>query len=124
MANVTIWHLRDLAGGLRSRVLAKDVKHIAVPQFEGLGIREMLDYAQMFPEVLKAFPLRREETEKFPRQYIANVLHTLVGKPFRQWVDNKLEERNAELTEKKEMVIELDPEIEAIFKASTAVSGK
>ena len=84
----------------------------------------MLDYANMFPEVMKAFPQNRKETEKFPRQYIANLIHTLVGKPFRQWVDAKLEARNTELAEKKEMVIELDPQIEAIFKASTAVSGK
>jgi len=67
MDNITIWHLRDLAGGVRRRVLAKDVKHIAVPQFEGLGIREMLDYAEMFPQVMKALPLRRQETEKLPR---------------------------------------------------------
>ena len=52
------------------------------------------------------------------------MIHTLVGKPFRQWIDAKLEERNAELTEKKEMIIELDPEIEALFKQSTSVSGR
>ena len=84
----------------------------------------MLDYASMFPEVMRAFPPRMKEIEKFPRQYIANVIHTIVGKPFREWVDRHLEERNAELVEKNEMNIELDPEIEAIFKASTAVSGK
>ena len=82
MDNVTVWHLRDLARGERRRIAAKDVMHIAIPQFEGLGIREMLEYASMFPEALKALPTGYKETEKLPRQYIANVIHTIVGKPF------------------------------------------
>ena len=122
--NVTVWHLRDMARGERTRIEAKDVKHVAIPQFKGLGIKEMMEYAHMFPEVMKAFPTGDKEAEKLPRQYIANVIHTLVGKPFRQWIDAKLEERNAELVEKKEMIIELDPEIEALFKASNSVSGR
>ena len=124
MENVTVWHLRDLARGERKRILAKDIEHISIPQFEGLTVEKMLDYANMFPQVMKAFPSNRKEIEKFPRQYIANVIHTVVGQPFQQWVDMQLESRNAELAEKKEMYIELDPQIEAVFKASTAVSGK
>ena len=113
-----------MARGERTRIEAKDVKHVAIPQFKGLGIKEMMEYAQMFPEVMKAFPTGDKEAEKLPRQYIANVIHTLVGKPFRQWIDAKLEERNVELVEKKEMLIELDPQIEALFKASNSVSGR
>ena len=40
--HVTIWHLRDLARGERRRILAKDVLHISIPQFEGLNIKKML----------------------------------------------------------------------------------
>ena len=63
----------------------------------------------MYPEVLKALPTGEKEIEKLPRQYIANVIHTIVGQPFREWMDAKLVERNQELTEKKDMIIELDP---------------
>ena len=48
----------------------------------------------------------------------------MVGKPFREWIDAKLEERNEKLVEKREMIIELDPQIEALFKASNSVSGR
>ena len=65
--NVTIWHLRDLAMGERTRIEAKDVKHVAIQQFEGLGIKEMLEYAQKVPKVLKALPSSVKETEKLPR---------------------------------------------------------
>ena len=73
---------------------------------------------------MKALPTGEKEIEKLPRQYLANIIHTIVGKPFQVWIDTQIEARNAELAEKREMYIELDPEIEAIFKASTAVSGK
>ena len=122
--NVTIWHLRDLARGERKRILAKDVCHVAIPQFEGLSIKDMLEYAKMFPEVERALPSGEKETDKLPRQYIANIINTIVGKPFREWIDAKLEARNTELALKKDMIIELDPQIEAIFKASNAVSSK
>ena len=122
--NVTVWHLRNLARGERTRIEAKDVKHVAIPQFEGLGIREMLEYASKVPAVMRALPAAAKEKEKMPRQYLGNVIHTLVGKRFREWIDAKLEERNEKLVEKKEMIIEIDPQIEALFKASNSVSGR
>ena len=64
--HVTIWHLRDLLSGKRSKILAKNVKHISVPQFEGLKIEAMLNYAWGFDEVMKAFPVSRKEQEKLP----------------------------------------------------------
>ena len=59
-----------------------------------------------------------------PRQYLANIVYTVVGKPFYDWVDGKIEERNKKVINEANMGIEMDPEIAAIFKASTAVSGK
>ena len=50
-----------MARGERTKVLAKDVKHISVPQFEGLTVETILDYAQMWPGVLKVFPTSQEE---------------------------------------------------------------
>ena len=41
---------------------------------------------------------------------------------FTDWVSEKIEERNEEVREKKDMNIELDPDIAAAFKASTSVS--
>ena len=41
---------------------------------------------------------------------------------FTDWVSEKIEERNEEIREKKDMNIELDPDIAAAFKASTSVS--
>lgn len=35
---------------------------------------------------MEALPTKKKEIEKFPRQYIANIIHTLVGKPFQAWI--------------------------------------
>ena len=59
-----------------------------------------------------------------PRYYIANVINTLVGKPFKEWVDSVIEERNKRILEEQNQIIEMDPQIYKIFKESTHVSGK
>ena len=79
---MTIWHLKELASGARKRIKASAIKHINVPQFEGLNIETMTEYARMYPEVVKCLPLEEKEWEKLPRQYLANVIYTVVGQPF------------------------------------------
>ena len=69
----------------------------------------------MYPEVMKALPIVEKEILKLPRSYIGNVIHTIVGDPFNQWVQQKVQARNAKLTEDKDMNVELDPEIAEIF---------
>ena len=95
-----------------------------MPQFEGLTIEAMLAYAKMYQEVMKCLPLEEKEIVQLPRQYLANVIYTVVGQAFQVWVNKKIEERNAKVVKEANMMIELDPEIAAIFNNSTAVSGK
>ena len=70
----------------------------------------MLEWANAYPEVAKALPAVKRERDKLPRQYIANVIHTIVGEPFEAWVSQKVTARN-EKRAKEEGMIELDPEI-------------
>ena len=49
---------------------------------------------------------------------------TVLGDIFANWVAEKVEERNEELVVKKKLAIEMDPEIAAVFKASTKTSGR
>ena len=69
-----------------------------------------------------ALPVEKREIKKINRQYIANVIYTICGKPFADWVDARINERNELRKEEKDVDIEMDPEIAAIFKASTAIS--
>ena len=56
-------------------------------------------------------------------RYIANVCNTIAGERFAKWVDNRVKERN-EKRQKEIDFIELDPEIAAVYNASTAISSK
>ena len=62
------------------------------------------------------------EIPRLPKDYLANVAFTVVGKPFGDWVKEQIEERNLKITTDKQLNIELDPELAAAFNASTAVS--
>ena len=121
--NVTVWHLRDIQSGAKKRIKSADVKHINIPEFEGLAIKDMQAFANSYPGVNRYFPIEKE-VEKLPRQYIANVIYTIVGPPFAQWVKTQMEKRNDKIKSEQDMMIDMDPEIAEIFRASQSVSGK
>ena len=121
---ITVWHLRDLASGKKKRIQGKNVMHIMIPQYDGLSVAHILRFGMNFQSVVDSLPDLEKETLKFPRQYIANVVHTRVGAGFSKWVDDQVKARHAKVVDTKNMAIELDPEIAEIFRNSTAVSSK
>lgn len=48
---------------------------------------------------------------------------TFLGEAFEGWVKQRVEERNAKIKDDREMELELDEDIAAIFQASTSVGG-
>jgi hypothetical protein len=127
--NVTVWHMRDLVSGKRLRLQAKKIKHLNVPQYEGLKLEAFFQWAHNFDvqakdhrPIMDTFPLELQEREKFPRQYVINAIYTLAGQPFRAWVDELVDRRHLEIAEQKQLYIELDPEVAEIFNQSKAVS--
>jgi hypothetical protein len=69
----------------------------------------MLTWAKRHPNVSLALPVEKAEVENLHRGYIANVIYTLVGEDFKDWVDKKLKERTKKLMEEREMNINMDP---------------
>ena len=63
---MTVWHMRDLCSKKRRRINCDDVKHIIIPQFDGLSIEALLDYGKMYHEVMRALPLVDKEIKKLP----------------------------------------------------------
>ena len=84
---MTIFHLRDLAAGKRSIIKCVDVKVLTVPYYEGLTIETMLEFASDYDKVSQALPSESREVMKLPRAYVANVIYTLVGQAFADWVN-------------------------------------
>ena len=121
---MTVWHLRDIMSGKRKMIKSADVKHIFIPQFERLSTADLLEWAKKYPTVYQALPVVESEIEMLHRQYIANLIYTLVGEPFQDWVDVVLKKRSKRLADERNLNINLDPEIARIFKASTTISCK
>ena len=54
----------------------------------------MLEFAKSYPIVETALPMEQREILKLPRDYIASLCYTLVGRPFVDWVDAQVQTRN------------------------------
>ena len=64
---------------------------------------------------MKALPLKEKEAEKLPRGYLGNVMATILGDEFEEWVKSRVEDRNAKIKDDRELELELDEDIAAIF---------
>ena len=65
-----------------------------------------------------------KEIHKVAKEWICNVIATILKEEFTDWMKDKVEERNELVVDKREMNIEMDPDVAAAFRASTAVSCK
>ena len=71
----------------KKKIKNVDVKVVHVPHFEGLTMANMLAYASQHPQVLKYIPELEREIVFFFIDYVSNVIYTVVGEPFKTWVD-------------------------------------
>ena len=117
-------HLRAIISGERKTIKSKDLRSIHVPQFPGLNVEAMLEFAENHPEVFEILPSDRTEIENLHRQYVANVIYTVAPKEFSQWLDAKIKKRNKKLAQEQNLNIKMDPEIYEIYQRSTSISGK
>ena len=118
---VTIYHLKDLVSGKKKVIKSTAIKHLQVPQYEGLQIKHLLEQAKMSQEILDRLPCEKE-IKKLPKQYIINIIYTIVGQQFAEWVKVIVDQRHQHIKDKRDLMIEVDPEIAAAFNASNAVS--
>ena len=55
---------------------------------------------------------------------MVNVVHTVIGEPIRQLVQEAVKRRNELVAVNRNLIIELDPEIANAFKESLNISSK
>jgi hypothetical protein len=100
--------------GVKTIIKCDAVKVIDVPQFEGLAIREIFAFAANTVEVQKVLPPSKE-ISKLSRGYLSNVIYTVMGEPFQQWVHRQVSIRNQKVALEGNNVISMDPQIAIIF---------
>ena len=54
---------------------------------------------------MKALPITEKERLKLPREYVGNVVFTIVGAPFQKWVDDRVVARNKKVAQDKDLSI-------------------
>ena len=64
------------------------------------------------------------DLDRMNRQWCINIVYSVCGSPFKSWVQGTIDERNAKVEDKRNLMIDFDPEIAAAFRNSTQVSSK
>ena len=59
----------------------------------------------------------------FTLRYVFNVIYTVTGKNFADWIKERIKERNESKASKEDLMIEMDPEIHRAFTQSTQISS-
>jgi hypothetical protein len=77
----------------RKAVTNEEVKTSHVPYYKSLTVETMLDFSTQYEAVLLYLPHERE-IYRLPRQFIIDILSTVVGSPFQKWVDEKVQTRH------------------------------
>ena len=102
---------------------SESAKHLHVPMYKTLTIDTILAFGGK-SERLKLFLPDERDISKLPRQWIINVIYSLCGDSFREWVSQQVKDRNDSLAEKRDLMIAMDPEIAAAFGNSANISSK
>ena len=122
--NVTIYFLKDLMAGRKKMISTKMVKTIHIPQYEGLGVKEILRFLDdNHPNIFIYLPEREIELPKTPKQWIGNVISSMLGDRFNSWVQQQVNLRHDKVADKKDLMIQMDPDIAKVFLESKAVSS-
>ena len=121
LETVTDMHLRDVMSGAKTSLQSYQIKAISVPHYEGLTIKDILAFAHEHSVVMWALPIPRE-CLRLERSYLCNLVYSIVGEPFKEWVDERVNRRNTRVAVEGNKYINMDPEIARIFQASTQVS--
>ena len=121
--NTTIYFLKDILARKKAYVPNDKVQTLFVPQYKNLSVERILAFVADKPNISDFLP-DDIDLEKVPKQWIVNVCAVVLGNSFKGWVAHQVEERNAEMCGKKEMLISMDPAMAAKFNASTHVSRK
>ena len=70
-----------------------EAKQINVPYYDGLTIEKLLEAGEQYPILADYLPDQRD-ISRLPRQWIVNLIYTLVGDDFKHWVAEKIRTRN------------------------------
>ena len=99
------------------------MKNIEIPYFENLTLKDFKKIVYENDQVSIFFP-DREDYYLLPRDYVGNMLHSILGDEFRNWVILKINERNLEYNVKHGKMLSVIPEIAKVVAETTDIPGR
>ena len=93
-----------------------------MPLYKGLGIKDISAFLNNAHHNVFNYLPDQQEIRKVPKEWICNVLATVLKGMFTGWVKNRIEERNENIKEERGLMIKMTPEVAAAFQASTKTS--
>ena len=119
---VTIYFLKDIVSGTRRAMKGTDIVHLACPQYETLSTEKILDWARTQQSSLGVYLPVEKEIAHLPKQFLVNLIYANLGQAFANWIQQRINERNAEIASKRDMLINVDPIIANAFQGTTHIS--
>ena len=107
---MTIYFLKDLVNQTKKNIKNDCIQHFQVPQYNSLSLEKIMEFISHYPDMADYLP-DEIDLPKTPKQWMVNVIAAVLGTPFKNWVGVQIEQRNAEMADKREMMITMDREM-------------
>ena len=109
--------------GQKKFIHANNAKHLAVPQYESLYLKDILAKVGANTDLQRDMPIAKE-LSKCPKAWIINVAYTLIIDQFSDWIMEQVEARNRKVAVHKDLIFNIHPAEAAAWQSSSAVSCK
>ena len=107
--------------GKKKYVSWENVKVIKVPQYKGLTVRDILNFANRNIHIERFLP--EYDCLKDPnREWLCNIINTIIPDKFQKYIELKIEERKQQLINSQNLGISVQPEFIKLFKQSKSIS--
>uniref|UniRef100_A0A7S3NG86 Uncharacterized protein n=1 Tax=Euplotes harpa TaxID=151035 RepID=A0A7S3NG86_9SPIT len=114
-------YIRDVVEGSKSYVRCYEVKVIRIPQIKTLRVQDLLTFARKHIKIdayLPSYKLGKQPQ----REWVANIIHTLIPDKLRTFIQDKLKERKKSIISAKNMSVKALPQFVEAFKESNHLS--
>ena len=114
-------YLRELIQGKKLHLKWSEVILTKVPQYEGLKVKDLLRFAKSKTEIDQFLPEYSYNKEP-NREWLCNMINTLITDEFQEFIKMKVEKRNKEIISSQNLGIKATSEFVKIFKRSQSIS--
>ena len=121
---ISDWHHKFISMvmvGDKKWLKSNNVKVCSVPHLDGLKISQIIEFSRQHVNIEAYLP--DYEYSKYPnRDWLWNVVNSLLDKKFQEFIQNKIWEHTKKMVMKKKLSIKALPEFVDIFKLSKNIS--